>query len=160
MFPPNYRALRVPALEKTIHTIDKDVVIKQAHQSFVVLGNSKNESKDRSTEGSDKKKEKAKPINVPFQKIDLSRLRSPNIPYVGKIANRGRASNIPFADSDLDQYGPKQTSYSPRYSDEPAYKNVSNDERSMDELAASYPQGERIYRNKTDMQTFGLFDIR
>ena len=141
---PKYKSMKVPA----IHIIAKDVIIKQAHQSFVVLGNSKDECKERNSEEADKNEEKSKPANVPFQDIDLSRLRSPNIPYIGKNANRSRPSEIPSADQNMDPYGSPKISYSARYSEEPEYDNLSNKNTNTGHLASSYPLGGRNLRNE------------
>ena len=146
MFPPNYRSLKVPPLAKNIPKLDKDVIIKQAHQSFVVLGNSENESKDRTAEEIDS--EKTNPVNVPFQTIDLSRLRSPNIPYVGKTANRNKVSDVHYPESDLDISKPNQRSA--RFSDEHEYINISDEERQAG-LASSYPLERSELKNKLYM---------
>ena len=71
--------------------------IKEAHESFVVLNlkdSSKNSYylKDRSKQDPIKKSllsvEDKYGTCEPYQKVDISRIRSPNIPYVG--SNRAR----------------------------------------------------------------------
>ena len=73
------RSPRVPLIEK-------EVIIKQAHESFIVLGGTEDEDptdKDK-TEEVIETKSSAKPVSAPFHDVDLSRLRSPNMPYIGK----------------------------------------------------------------------------
>ena len=81
--------------------------IKQAHQSFFVINDTHNDTcpyylKDRKkevpgrVEGSPAERRRLLSLDEgsscshqePFQKVDISRLRSPNIPYVGSNRNR------------------------------------------------------------------------
>ena len=67
--------------------VDRDVIIKQAHESFVVLGSlEKEQGREKNEEEEDLKQRPNH--SKPFQKIDLSRLRSPNIPFVGQTSKR------------------------------------------------------------------------
>ena len=73
--------------------------IKEAHESFVVL-NLKDSStnayylKDRSKQDHIKKSllsvENKYGSCEPYQKVDISRIRSPNIPYVGSTRTRNK----------------------------------------------------------------------
>ena len=143
MLPPNNKLSKVPPLAKNIPILDKDVTIKQAHQSFVVLGNSENESNYLKTEDSEKNMSKNKPVNVPFQNIDLSRLRSPNIPYVGKTANRDKKSDVQYADFDIS----KPNNNSRRFSDEHEYIDAS-DEEQYNYLCSSYPLERKAFKKQ------------
>ena len=81
--------------------------IKQAHQSFFVINDTHNDTcpyylKDRKrevpgrVEGTPAERRRLLSLDEgsscshqePFQKVDISRLRSPNIPYVGSNRNR------------------------------------------------------------------------
>ena len=75
--------------------------IKEAHESFVVLNHAFSSTnpyylKDRSKQNLDKKSllsvENQNDICEPFQKVDISRIRSPNIPYVGSNRSRNKPS--------------------------------------------------------------------
>ena len=73
--------------------------IKEAHESFVVLNHTFSSTnpyylKDRSKQNLDKKSllsvENQHGSSEPFQKVDISRIRSPNIPYVGSNRSRNK----------------------------------------------------------------------
>ena len=75
--------------------------IKEAHESFVVLKHSsaltnpyylKDRRKQNNSGQNLLSAENKHGSSEPFQKVDISRIRSPNIPFVGS----GRATNQPL----------------------------------------------------------------
>ena len=76
--------------------------VKQAHQSFFVLKDNSRYLKDRrrvirDKEDSYHEQESNKRGSLgsePFQRIDISRLRSPNIPFVGRGINKQAIQQI------------------------------------------------------------------
>ena len=75
--------------------------IKEAHESFVVLKQFNSSTnpyylKDRRDQDINKKSllsvENKIVSSEPFQKVDISRIRSPNIPYVGSSRARNQSS--------------------------------------------------------------------
>ena len=77
------------------------VKIKRAHESFVVLDDKLLNPyylKDRALSNGPKNQELPKQVEIepvfdkrrskPFQQVDISRIRSPNIPFVGDSRNR------------------------------------------------------------------------
>ena len=75
--------------------------IKEAHESFVVLKQSNPSAnpyylKDRRNQDINKKSllsvENKIGSSEPFQKVDISRIRSPNVPYVGSSRARKQPS--------------------------------------------------------------------
>ena len=77
--------------------------VKQAHQSFYVLKDNSRCLKDRRNV---KREQDTKPTkrdslgSEPFQRVDISRMRSPNIPFVGRGVNKQAVQQISIDRSD------------------------------------------------------------
>ena len=71
--------------------------VKQVHQSFLVIKDNSRYLKDRRNvkREDDQKPSKRDSLgSEPFQRIDISRMRSPNIPFVGRGINKQATQQI------------------------------------------------------------------